>query len=145
MQEPIMNPFRSLPAVNEILEAEALQGILTTHPWDDVVVAVRDELEKLREQLARGENLDGRSAADQIAERAAVRVRQTLRPKLRTVINATGIILHTNLGRAPVAEAAARAAFDAARGYLNLELDLRSGERSSRQDCLREWVCRLTG
>ena len=54
-------------------------------------------------------------------------------------------MLHTNLGRAPLAEEAARAAYEAARGYLNLELDLETGKRSSRQDAIREWVCRLTG
>jgi L-seryl-tRNA(Ser) seleniumtransferase len=68
-----------------------------------------------------------------------------LRPKLRPVINATGIVLHTNLGRAPAAEEAAQAAYEAARGYLNLELDLETGKRSSRQIAIREWVCRLTG
>jgi L-seryl-tRNA(Ser) seleniumtransferase len=55
------------------------------------------------------------------------------------------VILHTNLGRAPIAEEAARAAYEAGRGYLNLELDLSTGKRSSRQLAIREWVCRLTG
>src|SRR5207244_5483237 len=55
------------------------------------------------------------------------------------------IVLHTNLGRAPVAEEAARAAYEAAHGYLNLELDLETGKRSSRQAAIRDWVCRLTG
>jgi L-seryl-tRNA(Ser) seleniumtransferase len=64
---------------------------------------------------------------------------------LRPVINATGIVLHTNLGRAPIAAEAARAAQDAAAGYLNLELDLESGKRSKRQDALRGWASRLTG
>src|SRR4029077_17964381 len=59
--------------------------------------------------------------------------------------NATGIILHTNLGRAPLAASAARAAAEAGAGYLNLELDLHTGKRSSRQDAVREWICRLTG
>src|SRR5262249_56354534 len=67
------------------------------------------------------------------------------RRKLRPVLNATGIVLHTNLGRAPVAEEAAHAAYEAARGYLNLELDLQTGKRSSRQLAIREWACRLTG
>src|SRR5207249_3226972 len=70
---------------------------------------------------------------------------QEMRPKLRPVINATGIVLHTNLGRSPVADEAARAAYEAARGYLNLELDLETGKRSSRQTAIRGWVCRLTG
>jgi L-seryl-tRNA(Ser) seleniumtransferase len=64
---------------------------------------------------------------------------------LRTVINATGIVLHTNLGRSPIAEEAAKAAHEAAHGYLNLELDLDSGKRSSRQIAVRDWLCRLTG
>src|SRR5205085_12081054 len=55
------------------------------------------------------------------------------------------IVLHTNLGRAPLAPEAAQAAHDAAGGYLNLELDLETGKRSSRQVPIREWVCRLTG
>ena len=63
----------------------------------------------------------------------AERLGRDLRPRLCPVINATGIVLHTNLGRAPIAEEAAQAAGEAARGYLNLELDLDTGKRSSRQ------------
>src|SRR5205823_13942200 len=73
------------------------------------------------------------------------RLGTTFRPKLVEVINATGIVLHTNLGRAPIAAEAARAAEQAAAGYLNLELDLASGKRSSRPLAVREWLCRLTG
>jgi L-seryl-tRNA(Ser) seleniumtransferase len=80
-----------------------------------------------------------------IAERAAAHLALTTAPKLRSVINATGVILHTNLGRAPLAAVAADAARAAAAGYLNLELDLATGQRASRQDAIREWVCRLTG
>jgi L-seryl-tRNA(Ser) seleniumtransferase len=75
----------------------------------------------------------------------AAGLRQVVRPKLVGVINATCIVLHTNLGRAPIAEEAARAAQEAARGYLNLEMELASGKRSSRQAAVREWLCRLTG
>jgi L-seryl-tRNA(Ser) seleniumtransferase len=102
-------------------------------------------LAELRDQLRAGAAADGELAADIVAARAAAYLAQQVRPKLRPVINATGIVLHTNLGRAPLADAAARAAADAARGYLNLELDLATGKRSSRQDAIREWVCRVTG
>src|SRR5207248_8745286 len=91
------------------------------------------------------EGLDGMADAEVVARRVAQRLGRELRLKLREVINATGIVLHTNLGRAPLAEEAARAAYEAARGYLNLELDLETAKRSSRQIAIREWVCRLTG
>jgi L-seryl-tRNA(Ser) seleniumtransferase len=140
-----MNPFRNLPAVNDVLATPALREALDRHPRDAVVAAVRDELGLLRDRLAKGEAVDGAAASEALAGRVVERLAHELRPKLRAVINATGIVLHTNLGRAPVAESAARSAQDAAGGYLNLELDLETGKRSSRQSAIREWVCRLTG
>ncbi len=139
------NPFRNLPSVHDVLQAPAAQALAGAHAPERLTEAVRQELAALRERLGRGENVDGDTAADAVATRAAARLAEAERPKLRTVINATGIVLHTNLGRAPIAEEAARAAFEAARGYLNLELDLDTGKRSSRQIAIREWVCRLTG
>jgi L-seryl-tRNA(Ser) seleniumtransferase len=139
------NPYRDLPAVHEVLAAEALRPLAERHGHDRVVAAVRAELAELREDIAKGSPADGRADAAAVAARAAARLESEARPKLRRVVNATGVVLHTNLGRAPMAEAAARAAFDAAHGYLNLELDLESGKRSSRQNAVREWVCRLTG
>ncbi|HEX5269126.1 MAG TPA: L-seryl-tRNA(Sec) selenium transferase, partial [Gemmataceae bacterium] len=139
------NPYRTIPSVNDILELPSVRTLAREHAHDAVVAAVRAELSELRARLARGEFPDGHGEPQAIAGRVARRLDSDLRPKLRPVINATGIVLHTNLGRAPVAEEAARAAYEAARGYLNLELDLETGKRSSRQAALREWVCRLTG
>jgi L-seryl-tRNA(Ser) seleniumtransferase len=139
------NPFRKLPSVNEVLETESMRALLPGHAHEVIVTAIRQELAALRDGLGQGESTDGHGQVEAVADRVAARVHQELRPKLRAVINATGIVLHTNLGRAPVAEDAARAAHEAARGYLNLELDLDTGKRSSRQDAIREWVCRLTG
>jgi L-seryl-tRNA(Ser) seleniumtransferase len=139
------NPFRKLPAVNDVLAAPALRDLAGRHAHDEIVRAVRAELSDLRGLLAKGEPLNGRLEVDSVAARAASRLAETFRPKLVGVINATGVVLHTNLGRAPVALEAARAAERAAAGYLNLELDLATGKRSSRQDAVREWVCRLTG
>src|SRR5262249_10332425 len=99
----------------------------------------------VRRELGEGEEMEGQGGAEAVAARVAERLGRELRPKLRPVINATGIVLHTNLGRAPIAEEAAQAAYEAARGYLNLELDLETGKRSSRQIAIREWVCRLPG
>jgi len=138
------NPFRSLPSVNQILESPRVRGILQDHAHDLVVEAIRKELDLLRQQVSEGETPNGVASPEAVSERVAVRLAAELRPRLSGVINATGIILHTNLGRAPMADAAAKAAYEAARGYLNLELDLATGKRSSRQDAIRDWVCRLT-
>src|SRR5262245_9157238 len=119
--------------------------MLKDHAHAVVAAMVRDDLDKLRQRIKDGQAVDGQATITAIAQRVASRLTTELQPKLRPVINATGILLHTNLGRAPLAEAAARAAYEAGRGYLNLELDLESGKRSSRQDAIREWVCRLLG
>lgn len=139
------NPFRDLPAVNDILDAPPIQVLSARHAHEAIVAAIRTELDDVRRKLGRGEATDGRIDAVSVADRVASRLEEDARPKLRSVINATGIVLHTNLGRSPLAEEAAKAAYEAGRGYLNLELDLASGKRSSRQLAIREWVCRLTG
>jgi L-seryl-tRNA(Ser) seleniumtransferase len=139
------NLFRQLPSVHDVLAAMDVQALARGHAHDLIVAAVRSELADLREQIRQGSAVDGQCTIELVATRAARRLGHGLRPKLRAVINATGIVLHTNLGRSPVAEEAAKAAYEAAHGYLNLELDLDSGKRSSRQIAIREWVCRLTG
>jgi L-seryl-tRNA(Ser) seleniumtransferase len=139
------SPFRQLPAVHEVLADPALEGALKNHGRGTVVDAVRAELARVRTVLREEAALNGAATASAIATRVERTLTQALQPRLRPVVNATGILLHTNLGRAPLAEAAAQAAYEAARGYLNLELSLETGKRSSRQDCVREWLCRLTG
>src|SRR5690348_157151 len=115
------NVFRSLPSVHDVLAAPPVQALAAEHAHEWVVASVRAELADLRQRLRRGEAPDGAAAVETVAARVAARLGRDFRPKLRPVINATGIVLHTNLGRAPVAEEAARAAYEAARGYLNLE------------------------
>src|SRR5579884_2162874 len=139
------NPYRSLPSVNEVLDTPTLQAAKSAHAHEQIVAVIRQELTELRQRLRHGEVVDGLATAETVATRTVERLGRELRPKLQPVINATGIVLHTNLGRSPIAEEAARAAYEAARGYLNLELDLETGKRSSRQVAVREWVCRLTG
>jgi len=89
----------------------------------------------------RAELLEGAEDEVDLVDRATER----LRPSLRRVLNATGVIVHTNLGRAPLAPAARRAVARAADGYSNLELDLDSGERGSRHDHVETLLCELTG
>lgn len=137
------HPFRALPQVSRVLADPALTGAVITHPPAAVTAAVRAELGALKTLLTAGQTPDVTPAA--VAAGAAARLRADAVPHLRPVINATGIVLHTNLGRAPLHETAARAAYDAARGYLNLELDLGTGKRASRQNPVRAGIRRLTG
>jgi L-seryl-tRNA(Ser) seleniumtransferase len=139
------NPYRRLPAVNDVLASQALREPTEQHGREQVVAAVRAELDDLRQRLQGGEAVPGPVDAEAVALRVAERLGSTLRPRFVGVINATGIVIHTGLGRAPMAGEAARAAHEAALGYLNLELDLETGQRSSRQLGIREWLCRLTG
>ena len=104
-------------------------------------LCVREARATLAERRARGE----RATAAALAPELRRRVRAALEPSLRPVLNATGVILHTNLGRAPLAEAALARVLAVAGGYSNLELDLVTGGRGSRQDHVAALVCELTG
>src|SRR5215217_1414236 len=137
------NPFRQLPPVAAVLDAPAVKALEPAHGRAAVADAARAELDALRDRLKGGDSPDGAMALDAIAARVAARVEAGSAPMLRAVINATGIVLHTNLGRSPIAEVAAEAAYEAARGYLNLELDLGTGKRSSRQNPVRQAIGRL--
>lgn len=139
------NPLRSLPAVHEILQRPRIAALGQHHAHDAIVAAIRAELTLIRTQFGKGQSLNGAGALESIVAAVEGRLGRDSQPLLRSVINATGIVLHTNLGRAPIAEEAAKAAFEAARGYLNLEVDLDTGKRSSRQDPIRAWLRRLTG
>src|SRR4051794_29328764 len=122
--------LRDLPSVDEL--ARRLDDPLA-------VAAARAVLERAREEIRAGGDpgdLEARLRQELAAARA---------PSLRRVLNATGVIVHTNLGRAPLAAEAIAQVVEAARGYSNLELDLRDGVRGSRQDHVAPILRRLTG
>jgi L-seryl-tRNA(Ser) seleniumtransferase len=125
--------LRSLPAVHEL--AAALDA-----PHALAVAAARRAIDEHRTAL-----LAGQPGADDLAARACEMLVALERPSLRRVINATGVILHTNLGRAPLAASARDAVARAAEGYTNLELDLESGERGSRHAHVEGVLRELTG
>jgi L-seryl-tRNA(Ser) seleniumtransferase len=124
-----------LPAVHVLADELAACGA----PRWAIVLAARDAI-----AAARAELLAGRDGAidREAVTRAAI---AHARPHLRRVINATGVVLHTNLGRAPLGDAARAAIVEVAQGYSNLEYDLERGERGSRHDHLRALLCELTG
>ncbi|PZR66687.1 MAG: L-seryl-tRNA(Sec) selenium transferase [Solirubrobacterales bacterium] len=125
--------LRALPAVHEL--AAALDG-----PRAPAVAAARAVLDQRRAELTAGAQGD-----EDLAERARAILNGAGRPSLRRVLNATGVILHTNLGRAPLAPAARAAVARAAEGYSNLELDLQTGARGSRHDHVERLLRELTG
>lgn len=143
--------LRELPSVDELAarlrQDDAPNGADGTAPGRgdgaasspspaEAVAAARAALSRRREQL-----LAGASDAPDLLALA----RQALGPSLRPVLNGTGVAIHTNLGRAPLAEVAIAAVERAARGYDNLELDLESGRRGARDAHVRELLCELTG
>jgi len=129
--------LRRLPSVERL--ASALDGL----PHAVATAAAREELDELRRRIRSGEPVEPEPAV--LREVVAERARQLLRGSLRPVINATGVILHTNLGRAPLAPPAAEAAARIGERYSNLELDLEAGERGSRQGHLGPLLRALTG
>jgi L-seryl-tRNA(Ser) seleniumtransferase len=134
--------LRSIPSVESLLQHPDLAALLGRAPRPVLVRAVRDTLARVRDSMKEG---GAAMSADELAARARALTEASLRPNLRPVINATGIILHTNLGRAPLPDAAVEAVLMAARGYTNLELDLASGSRGSRGAHLTPLLTELLG
>ena len=136
--------LRALPAVEAVLRHPALEAALSAYPRPLVVEAVRGELAAARERLSGNGDLAA-PAVDELAARAAASVAERARPALRRLLNATGVVLHTNLGRAPLAPLALAALAETARGYCSLELDLVTGRRGHRGLGVERWITRLTG
>jgi L-seryl-tRNA(Ser) seleniumtransferase len=133
---------RLLPSVDRLLLAEAGRRLLADYPRALVIDALREALQEARASVRDGEPPP---AAVSLLEAAGLRLDAALRPSLRPVINATGVILHTNLGRAPLSTAALAAMERVARGYSALEYDLGAGGRGSRHEHLSGLLRRLTG
>jgi len=131
--------LRALPSVEAVLVSEAGRAALQIHPRPRVVEAIRRVLGTLRARILQGEPITFSSDA-----LGPVLVALST-PGLRPVLNATGVVLHTNLGRAPLAPEALAAVQAVGRGYSNLELDLESGERGSRFAPVLEALRTLTG
>jgi len=126
--------FRELPSVDELLRTPAVAALASSHGTAAVTNAARSVLAGLREEISSG-LLDApalKLALDGLANAVEQRLRQALTHSLRPVINATGVILHTNLGRAPLAEAALAHIYEIAGRFSNLEYDIDSGARGKR-------------
>jgi L-seryl-tRNA(Ser) seleniumtransferase len=130
-----LRSLRDLPSVDELLRDERL----ASEPHELAVAAARSALDRAREEIRAGR--DPGSLVDAVC----MELERARRPSLRRVLNATGVLVHTNLGRAPLAPAALARAAEVGAGYSNLEYDLERGERGSRQDHVSSLIRRLTG
>lgn len=135
--------LRALPKVDDVLALPRVAEELSRHPRTLVVEAVRESIDSARARIlvARDQVVD----VDAIVDGAILKVAEKSRPSLRRLVNATGVILHTNLGRAVLSRVAADAVADVARGYSTLEYDAATGARGSRHVHIEELICRLTG
>jgi L-seryl-tRNA(Ser) seleniumtransferase len=134
--------LRALPAVETLLRHPGLAQALSGLPRPLVLEAVRAELAEQREKLRHGAQL---AAPESLAESAARRAAASHRPVLKRVLNGTGVVLHTNLGRAPLSPRARAAVAEIARGYCSVEFDLATGRRGERGTGVERWLTRLTG
>lgn len=136
------NPYRALPSVDRLLTHPALRALADELGASVLAALVRQEIEAARAAIAEGRQPPG---PDEMAERAAAQARALLAPTPRPVINATGVIIHTNLGRAPLSDEAIEAMAAASAGYSNLEFDLETGQRGSRHSHLDLLLRQATG
>ncbi|MTI81778.1 MAG: L-seryl-tRNA(Sec) selenium transferase [Firmicutes bacterium] len=138
-----VNLLRELPAVDEVLRQYQIEELLQFNPRSEVVEAIRNVLDVTREEIISGakHSVDVEELVNDVVER----VKQSARPNLRPVINASGVILHTNLGRALLSERACRAVEEVSKGYCNLEINLTTGKRGSRYSAVEDLLTKLTG
>jgi len=137
--------LRNLPAIDKLLATPCLTELAESQPHILIVEAAQQTVDRLRRQL-----LDEKAAMPEldlptITAQVAARVAELATPSLRRVINVTGTLLHTNLGRAPLCSNALQAVTTVAQGYSNLEYDLDAGQRGKRFTHVEELICKLTG
>lgn len=139
------NPLRKIPSVNELLETPVLRTLVDRVSHNVVVSSVRTVLDELRSEVRSSASEGHVPSVSEMAERIARRIVEQQHPHLRPVINATGILLHTGLGRAPLAEEAVEMLSAVARNYASVELDLTTGQRSRRVVAVEGLLKELTG
>ena len=145
-----MNPTQSallqkLPKVQKLVDSPVAEELAKAHSRPRVVEAIREWLDNAREEILADAEASFAFSEDVLFDQVRAQLQEEEQMSLRRVVNATGIALHTNLGRSPLAEEALDAITDVARGYSNLELELWSGKRGSRYAHVENILCDLTG
>jgi len=136
------NEFRKLPGVDTVISDERISRLASRYPHDLLVDLVREQLEKAREIISSGNTCP---PLDDIVQSVSDQLDKLENPVLRPVINATGVVIHTNLGRAPLSKETIAAMDTVSRDYSNLEFDLPTGKRGSRYVHIEDLLCRLSG
>lgn len=135
--------FRSIPKVDELLKQQKIAELTDTMPYSVVLEGVRQVLDQIRSEILDGQ-LD-RVDFDTVQSRILEQCARDYQRSLRRVVNATGTVLHTNLGRAPLAKSAVEAVCDVASGYSTLEYDVQTGTRGLRYSHVTQLLKTLTG
>ena len=138
----INTELRNLPSVERVVNCAALEPAIQSFGREGVVDFTREALESARREVLSGASAPSVAA---IVDTVLDMIDDLATPSPRPVINATGVIIHTNLGRAPLSRSALAAADAASRGYSDLEIDLETGRRGSRQAHLQSLIRRITG
>jgi len=136
------NRMRRLPGVDSLVSSRRVQKLVTELSHDTVVLIARDLLADTRARIITGEDCPSRQ---EITTALLRRIQEISTVAPRPVINATGVIIHTNLGRAPLCPEAITAMRQASSGFTNLEIDLETGKRGSRNVHLEKILCQITG
>jgi L-seryl-tRNA(Ser) seleniumtransferase len=134
--------LRDLPSVDRVMASDRVAALVETYSRDWVVEVVREQLDHARQKVRQGGTAP---ATGELADDVCRQIADMNRISPRRVINATGVVIHTNLGRAPLSMDAIVAMTQASQGYSDLELDLDTGRRGSRQAHLQSLLRRLTG
>jgi len=140
--------LRSLPSIERLLERSASAGLSATLGREQVRDLLREITDELREEVGNDQwaaETSSQSFIEEVERRLQSRAALRARPSLRRVVNATGVVIHTNLGRAPLSTEATQAVAEVAAHYSNLEYDLGRGERGQRETHCQELLARLTG
>ena len=134
--------FRNIPSVNTVLESEKIQPLLKIYSHELITELIRNYLNQIRKDIT---EKDSEITTDEIIKFISATISERWDEWPKTILNGTGVVLHTNIGRAPLSYNAIQAGIRAASGYTNLEIDLSTGKRGSRQSKVQNLLCDLTG
>lgn len=142
---PGSESLRNIPSVSRVIDEMVQRGWESKAPRSLITHVTRNTLEECRARMRHGDEPNGAPTLGSLANEIEIRLLARMRPPLRPAINATGILLHTGLGRAPLIPDVADMVREVASGYAPVEIDIESGKRGKRSLVVREILCELTG